>query len=187
MPILSYFCVAGSALMALLLIAHAALPAREPLKLSSDVYGLPERRPVQAALMLTAREAPAPDMNSEAVKLAAAPPIAEMPVPPPVTGSVAAPPGTATEVAQAKRKRAPRRAREAYDAFAHQPAWGWQTDPWSGGDARRSRRADSRRTDWQTNGRSDWGFNSWSSEHRRAERSPWSFDGDRRRNEHWRF
>ena len=41
MPIFAYFAVVGSALVGLLFLADAVLPARGPLKISSNFYGLP--------------------------------------------------------------------------------------------------------------------------------------------------
>ena len=76
MPIVSYFVVAGTALLALLFYADAHLEHRGPLPISSEFAGLPKVRhvrPEDPVMSLVAPAAPAPDMHSAAV-LAAAPP-----------------------------------------------------------------------------------------------------------------
>jgi hypothetical protein len=72
MPILSYFAVVGSVLVALLFVADARLD-KQPLPYSSEYVALPKAQPQLKSSILTATPAPAPDMFSAAV-LAAAPP-----------------------------------------------------------------------------------------------------------------
>jgi hypothetical protein len=76
MPILSYFAVVGSTLLALLFAADAMLPKGAPVVASSEFYGMPKPwRPDPAKQILAAIPAPEPDMTSAAVA-AAAPPAA---------------------------------------------------------------------------------------------------------------
>lgn len=97
MPILSYFAVVGSALVALLFVADVTLEKRTtPLIVTSEFVGLPKAyQHVNVGSRLVTAPAPAPDMESAAVKAAmpapqvvqapqvakAAPPIAEVPKP----------------------------------------------------------------------------------------------------------
>ncbi len=72
MPILSYFAVVGSVMVALLFAADAMLPKHGPVVVSSEFYGMPKPwRPDPTTQILAARPAPAPDMTSEAVQAAA--------------------------------------------------------------------------------------------------------------------
>src|SRR5581483_12005446 len=73
MPILTYFAVAGTALLALLFYASANMEPRGPLAVTSNFEGLPPPWHGPAvARNLASTPAPAPDMNSDAVKTAAA-------------------------------------------------------------------------------------------------------------------
>ncbi len=82
MPILTYFCVAGSFLLGLLFAVDAMVPAREPMKLGSNFYGLPQAAPRPAKdshdlPILRTTPAPEPDMTA-AVVVAAQPPKSAM-------------------------------------------------------------------------------------------------------------
>ena len=73
MPILSYFAIVGSALVALLFAADATLPkSTTPVITTSSIYGMPKPWRPDPTQTLATTPAPAPDMSSEAV-LAAAP------------------------------------------------------------------------------------------------------------------
>src|SRR3982751_840281 len=73
MPILSYFAVVGSVLVALLFAADATLPrSKTPVVATSSIKGMPKPWQPDPTQTLAATPAPAPDMSSEAV-LAAAP------------------------------------------------------------------------------------------------------------------
>ena len=73
MPILSYFAIVGSALVALLFAADVTLPkSAAPVIATSSIYGMPKPWRPDPTQTLAATPAPAPDMSSEAV-LAAAP------------------------------------------------------------------------------------------------------------------
>ena len=84
MPILSYFAVVGSVLVALLLVADATMEKSGPLPFNNESVGLPKpwhpesgpRSDAKTAI-LTPTPAPAPDMTSELVR-AAAPPAAQI-------------------------------------------------------------------------------------------------------------
>jgi hypothetical protein len=79
MPILSYFAVVGSVLVALLFVADATLEKRGPLPFNNEAVGLPPAwRPDPQSSILAATPAPQPDMTSEAVR-AAAPPAVHLP------------------------------------------------------------------------------------------------------------
>jgi hypothetical protein len=85
MPILSYFAVVGSALVALLFVADATLAKRDtPVIATSNMYGLPKPWKPDPTQTLAARTAPEPDMGSAAVLAAA-------PKPEPVAATVAKP------------------------------------------------------------------------------------------------
>jgi hypothetical protein len=72
MPILTYFAVVGTALMALLFYASASMEPRGPLAVTSNFEGLPPPWHGPAVVQnLVAQAAPEPDMNSDAVKSAA--------------------------------------------------------------------------------------------------------------------
>jgi hypothetical protein len=76
MPIVRYFVIVGSVLMALLYYADAKLPKSGPIAIGSQVVELPGAKRTQIAMgssLVVAQPAPAPDMKSAAV-LAAAPP-----------------------------------------------------------------------------------------------------------------
>jgi hypothetical protein len=82
MPILTYFCVAGSVLLGLLFAVDAMVPAREPLRIGSEFHGLPQPAPRAAKdphelPILRTTPAPEPDMTAAAV-VAAQPPKSAM-------------------------------------------------------------------------------------------------------------
>jgi hypothetical protein len=82
MPILSYFAVVGSILVALLFVADATLEKSGPLPFNNESVGLPKPwHPDSKNSILTAMPAPEPDMTSTAVRAAApsAPASAAMP------------------------------------------------------------------------------------------------------------
>jgi hypothetical protein len=76
MPIFSYFAVMGAVLAALLFVADAKLEKRGPLPFNNEFAGLPKAWHPEGApsgprgSTLVATPAPAPDMLSEAVKVA---------------------------------------------------------------------------------------------------------------------
>src|SRR4051812_15416154 len=72
MPILPYFAIVGSALVALLFAADVTLPKSAPVIATSSIYGMPKPWHPDPTQTLASTPAPAPDMSSEAV-LAAAP------------------------------------------------------------------------------------------------------------------
>src|SRR3954451_1041789 len=68
MPILSYFAVVGSVLVALLFVADATLEKSGPLPFNNESVGLPKPwQPDTKGSILTATSAPEPDMASAAV------------------------------------------------------------------------------------------------------------------------
>jgi hypothetical protein len=79
MPLLAYFAVAGSILVGLLFVAEAQLGPATSLNISTDFHGLPVPFKAEAAPILTARDAPAPDLP----KTVAAQPSVSKPPPPP--------------------------------------------------------------------------------------------------------
>jgi hypothetical protein len=88
MPILSYFAVIGSVLVALLFVADATLTKRDsPVVPTSSMVGLPKPwHPDPQIKSLAAAPAPAPDMSAAAVVAAAPKPeptakVAEHPAP----------------------------------------------------------------------------------------------------------
>jgi hypothetical protein len=88
MPILSYFAVVGSVLMAMLFVADATLTKSDsPVVPTSSMVGLPKPwQPDPQIKSLAAAPAPAPDMSAAAVVAAApkpepAPTVAERPAP----------------------------------------------------------------------------------------------------------
>ena len=71
MPILSYFAVVGSVLVALLFVADATLEKSGPLPFNNESVGLPKPwQPDTKGSILTATSAPEPDMTSAAVRAA---------------------------------------------------------------------------------------------------------------------
>lgn len=71
MPILTYFAVAGSALLALLFVANANMGPPQPSPLNNEFYGLASAaHPKPKSTDLVTAPAPAPDMNSPAVRTA---------------------------------------------------------------------------------------------------------------------
>jgi hypothetical protein len=82
MPILSYFAVVGSVLVALLFVADATLEKSGPPPFNNESVGLPKPwQPEPKSSILTATPAPEPDMTSAAVRAAtpAAAKVAEVP------------------------------------------------------------------------------------------------------------
>jgi hypothetical protein len=74
MPILSYFAVAGSVLVALLFVADATLEKSGPLPFNNESVGLPKPwQPDTKGSILAATSAPEPDMTSAAVRAATPP------------------------------------------------------------------------------------------------------------------
>ena len=74
MPILSYFAVVGSVLVALLFVADATLEKSGPLPFNNESMGLPKPwHPEAKSSILAATPAPEPDMTSAAVRAAAPP------------------------------------------------------------------------------------------------------------------
>ena len=73
MPILTYFAVAGTALMALLFYASSNMEPRGPLTVTSNFEGLPPpwHGPAVVQNLAAASAPPQPNMNSDAVKAAA--------------------------------------------------------------------------------------------------------------------
>jgi len=72
MPVLTFFAVAGLALLALLFVADATLEKGSSPIVTSSRVGLPEQRRLDTVQVLTTTPAPAPDMTSQPV-LAAQP------------------------------------------------------------------------------------------------------------------
>jgi hypothetical protein len=92
MPILSYFAVVGSVLVALLFVADATLEKSGPLPFNNEAVGLPKPwQPDTKGSILTATSAPEPDMTSAAVRAAN----------PPATQSAAIPAAAAAAKAEA--------------------------------------------------------------------------------------
>jgi hypothetical protein len=92
MPILSYFAVVGSVLVALLFVADATLEKSGPLPFNNESVGLPKPwQPDTKGSILTATSAPEPDMASAAVGAAN----------PPTPQSAAMPAAVATANAEA--------------------------------------------------------------------------------------
>jgi hypothetical protein len=72
MPVLTFFAVAGLALLALLFVADATLEKSSSPIVTGSRVGLPEQRRPDTVQVLTATPAPVPDMTSQPV-LAAQP------------------------------------------------------------------------------------------------------------------
>src|SRR5436853_186419 len=72
MPVLTFFAVAGLALLALLFVAGATLEKGSSPIVTSSRVGLPEQRRTDTVQVLTTTQAPVPDMTSQPV-LAAQP------------------------------------------------------------------------------------------------------------------
>ena len=80
MPLFAYFTVIGSILIGLLYVAEAQLGPPKSLSISTNFNGLPEPwKPSKAPVILTARDAPAPEMASDAFAQARSVPRNEMP------------------------------------------------------------------------------------------------------------
>jgi hypothetical protein len=91
MPILSYFAIVGSMLVALLFVADATLEKSGPLPFNNESVGLPKPwHPEAKSSILTATSAPEPDMTSAAVRAAAAPPAAKVAEVPPAAAAAQA-------------------------------------------------------------------------------------------------
>jgi hypothetical protein len=171
MPILSYFAVAGSALLGLLFLADAMLPAREPLRISTEFRGL--KAALHGETIGSARApapaiAPEPDMMSEAVRVARQgtpePVVNVQPVNQPVAGAEPIVPKKRKQVAHPRPSREQTaRAREWRDQYAQGPDFGWN----GGNDARRD-------DPWRSN---SWRNDSWRNE-------PWR--RETRQNDFWR-
>jgi hypothetical protein len=71
MPIVTYFAVVGTALLALLFYADATMEPRGPLAVTTSFEGLPAPWHGPAIQSVASASAPEPDMNSDAVKAAA--------------------------------------------------------------------------------------------------------------------
>jgi hypothetical protein len=124
MPILSYFFVAGTALLALLFYANASMEPRGPLAVTTDFEGLPRPWQGPAAPNLASRPAPAPDMNSDAV-LAAAPQATASGKLAATTSGVA--PVEQTAAADTAPKKKKHVARKAPRQDEHAPRYAWQS------------------------------------------------------------
>ena len=106
MPILSYFGVAGSVLVALLFVADATLEKSGPLPFNNESVGLPKPwQPDTKGSILAATSAPEPDMTSAAVR-AATPPVPQIAAMPAVAAAAKA---EAVPVPTAKAEPAPRK------------------------------------------------------------------------------
>jgi hypothetical protein len=71
MPILSYFTVVGSVMVALLFLADATLTKSDtPVVATSSLYGMPAKWQPDATPKLASTPAPEPDMASDAVQAA---------------------------------------------------------------------------------------------------------------------
>lgn len=127
MPILSYFAVAGSVLVALLFVADATLEKSGPLPFNNESVGLPKPwQPDTKGSILAAPSAPEPDMASVAVR-AAAPPAAlsaAIPAAAPAAKAEAVPERTAkAEPAPRKPKRVAARKQPRPDGDRRNLAW----------------------------------------------------------------
>ena len=135
MPIISYFLVAGSILFGLLCAVDAALPAREPLRLSSDFHGLAQAAQAPQAMtdipILSRTSAPEPDMSSELV-LAAQPP--GQPIAQPARTVALAPPtgvvsaSTSAAKSETAHKSNTYRKRVVQQRHDYRQAYAWQYD-----------------------------------------------------------
>lgn len=80
MPVLAYFGVVGSLLLGLLYLAEAKLGPPTALAVSTEFHGLPAPwKSKNSVQILTARNAPAPDMPAARAAEPAAPPALEPP------------------------------------------------------------------------------------------------------------
>jgi hypothetical protein len=167
MPILSYFAMAGSALVGLLFLADAMLPARGPLAISKEFHGVSATLHAEATgtVYESAQAlAPHPDMKSDAVKLASQGAAASA-ANPAVNVEPVNQPVARAEPAPKKRKRvAP--PREWRDQYAQAQDYGWSSNNriWRN-DAQRydGWRQDSWRQDsWR---QTPWRQNSWQGDH----------------------
>ncbi len=123
MPILSYFAVVGSVLVALLFAADATLPKSDrPVVVSSEFYGMPKPwQPDPAKQILVATPAPEPDMTSAAVTAAAPAKVA--------AAAVAETTAKAADPAP-KKKRVARKQPRPDD---HRQNFAWSRDRYDGG------------------------------------------------------
>jgi hypothetical protein len=134
MPILAYFAVVGSALVALLFVADATLDKHGPMPFNSEFSGLPKKwQPEAPSSILTATPAPAPDMTSEAVRAAAPPQAAALPAAAAAARAEAVAVAPAKVEAPKKPKRIVRKQPRPHDWQNH--AWSRNNDlsPFSGG------------------------------------------------------
>jgi pyruvate/2-oxoglutarate dehydrogenase complex dihydrolipoamide acyltransferase (E2) component len=112
MPILSYFAVVGSVLVALLFVADATLDKSGPLPFNNESIGLPKPwHPEPKSSILTAGLAVEPDMTSAAIRAAA---------PPASPSAVAAPAAAAVPAPAAKAEPRPQRTAKAEPASKKQ-------------------------------------------------------------------
>ena len=127
MPILSYFAVVGSVLVALLFVADATLEKSGPLPFNNESVGLPKPwQPDTKGSILTATSAPEPDMASAAVRAAnpPAPQSAAMPAAVAAAKAEAVPERTAkAEPAPRKPKRVAARKQPRPDGDRRNYAW----------------------------------------------------------------
>jgi hypothetical protein len=123
MPILSYFAVMGSVLVALLFVADATMEKSGPLPFNNESVGLPPAwradHVESKTAILAATPAPEPDMTSEAVR-AAAPPDAVVVA---AAKTEAAPERMAKLEAPKKPKRVAHRQLPPRDDFRQSYAW----------------------------------------------------------------
>ena len=127
MPILSYFAVVGSVLVALLFVADATLEKSGPLPFNNESVGLPKPwQPDTKGSILAATSAPEPDMTSAAVRAATppAPQSAAMPAAVAAAKAEAVPERTAkAEPAPRKPKRVAARKQPRPDGDRRNYAW----------------------------------------------------------------
>lgn len=148
MPLLRYFVVVGSALMAMIYLAGAMMPHGDvPIYISSQIEGLPTPRPPQPTT-----DKPASRLNP-ATSFAAAPtsPTVEKPQP-----QLDPPPATSQSTSAPKPQKPASRRHEWQDSFA-QADNGWH-------DGRRRNDQRRRNDDWRDRGWRDrgWGNRGWS-------------------------
>src|SRR5215470_10956368 len=79
MPVLAFFAVVGSVLLALLFVANATLESSSPAIVTSQRTGLPAPGYHNTIKTLTTTSAPAPDMTSQAVLAAQPKSVSEAP------------------------------------------------------------------------------------------------------------
>lgn len=136
MPIFTYFAVIGSALVALLFVADAKLEKHGLVAIGSQVVVLPGAyQPGKMGSTLVTQAAPAPDMDSAAVR-AAAPPAPQVAQTTPAPES-APPPAAQTakaEIAPPKKKHVAHKQQRPRDDDARHYAYrGFDNGPFGGG------------------------------------------------------